>query len=74
MPAWLFASGCFLPAWLFAPGCYPVVIDPSDAEALGMSFGFVLTYLVFFLGINIRVVIIDDGFYPMGEQPFDDGA
>ena len=44
-------------------GAYPVIIYPLDAETLCVPLTLVLANLILRLRVDIRVVIIDDGFY-----------
>ena len=52
----------------------PIVVYPFDAQTVCVPFGFVLANLVFLERVDIRVVVVDDGFNVMCHQPFHDRA
>ena len=63
-----------VPAWPAVSGDSPVVINPLDAERLGMSLRFVLADLVLLEGVDIGIEIVDDGRDVMRQQPLYDSA
>ena len=44
-------------------GANPVIVYPLDAETLRVPLTLVLANLILRLRVDIRVVIVDDGFY-----------
>ena len=50
-----------------------VAVNPSDAEAFGMSLALLLANLVFLAWKYVRIVIVDSGTYSIIQHPLYDG-